>query len=179
MSIQLKLSPNIKTLKNINQEKSKQKSSTNKYNIQLLSSFGCDTSGKIKDCINFITKNNYIIYPVGNTIMIRELSFNDNDKDKLASITHLSKQNNIFMYQLPKNSQRITSLNVSQDKNTFIMSEELIDENNNIYSTISVFYLGKFNILNDKHIEPVRKIITDKYLNINSLSYLFNYNLFI
>ena len=170
MSIQLKLSPNIKTLKNITQEKSKQKSSTNKYHIQLLSSFGCDTSGKIKDCINFITKNNYIIYPVGNTIMIRELSFNDNDKDKLASITHLSKQNNIFMYQLPKNSQRITSLNVSQDKNTFIMSEELIDENNNIYSTISVFYLGKFNILNDKHIEPVRKVITDKYLNINSLS---------
>ena len=59
MSIQLKLSPNIKTLKNITQEKSKQKSSTSKYHIQLLSSFGCDTSGKIKDCINFITKNNY------------------------------------------------------------------------------------------------------------------------
>ena len=175
MSIQLKISSKIKSLKNIKpektKEKSKQKSSTYKYHSQLLSSFGCDTSGKIKECINFITKNNYIIYPVGNTIIIRELSFNDNDKDKLASIAHLSKQNNIYIHQLSKNSKRITSLNVSQDKNTFIISEELLNEkNNSMYSTITVYYLGKFNILNDKTIEPVRKIITDKYLNINSLS---------
>ena len=173
MSIQLKIAPKIKSLKNINQEKikekSKQKTSSNKYHTQLLSSFGCDTSGKIKDCINFITKNNYIIYPVGNIIIIREISFHDNDKDKLASITHLSKQNNIFIHQLPKNSKRITSLNASQDSNTFIISEELFDEKNNLYSTISIYYLGKFNILSDKTIEPVRKIITDKYLDYRSL----------
>ena len=99
MSIQLNISPDIKQLKNINEENLKRNSSLDKYHIQLLTSFGGDTSGKIKDCINFITRNDYIIYPVGNTVMIRELSFNDNDKEKLASITHLSKQNNIFINQ--------------------------------------------------------------------------------
>ena len=97
MSIQLKVSPKIK---NLGKEKTNQKLQNKKYHSQLLTSFGCDTSGKIKDCVNFISKNNYIVYAVGNTIMIRELSFNDNDRDKLASISNLSKQNNIFIHQL-------------------------------------------------------------------------------
>ena len=170
MSIQLNISPQTKQLKNINNEKPKQNLLLDKYHIQLLTSFGGDTSGNIKDCINFVTRNDFIIYAVGNTVMIRELSYNDNDKEKLASVTHLSKQNNIFIHQLSPKSKRITSLNVSKDKNSFILSEELEDENNNIYSTISVYFLGKFNILSDKYIEPARKIITDKYLNIHSLS---------
>ena len=173
MSIQLKISEKIKNLKYKNPEKSKekikQKKLQYKYHTELLTSFGCDTSGTFKDCINFITRNNYILYSVGNTIMIREISFNDNDKDKLISITHLSKQNNIFIHKLSPKSKKITSLNISQDKNTFIISEEH-EDNNKIYSIISVYYLGKFNILNDKYIEPVRKIITDKYININSLT---------
>ena len=80
MSIQLKVSPKIK---NLGKEKTNQKLQNKKYHSQLLTSFGCDTSGKIKDCVNFISKNNYIVYAVGNTIMIRELSFNDNDAVKV------------------------------------------------------------------------------------------------
>mgnify|MGYP002625949573 CR=1 FL=1 len=173
MSIPLKILPKTKTLK-INQEKPKEKlkpkSSLNTFHTQLLTSFGCDTSGAIKDCVNFITTNNYILYPVGNIIIIREISFNDNDKDKLASIRHLSKQNNIFIHQLSPQSKKITSLNVSQDKNTFIIAEVLEDENKKLFATISVYYLGQFNLMNEKKLEPVRKIITDKYLNFNSLS---------
>ena len=167
MSIQLKVSPKIK---NLGKEKTNQKLQNKKYHSQLLTSFGCDTSGKIKDCVNFISKNNYIVYASGNTIMIRELSFNDNDRDKLASISHLSKQNNIFIHQLSAKSKRVTSMHVSQDKNLLIISEELEDNNKNLYSTISIYYLGKFSILNDKKIEPIRKIITDQFININSLS---------
>ena len=167
MSIQLKVSPKIK---NLGKEKTNQKLQNKKYHSQLLTSFGCDTSGKIKDCVNFISKNNYIVYAVGNTIMIRELSFNDNDRDKLASISHLSKQNNSFIHQLSAKSKRVTSMHVSQDKKLLIISEELEDNNKNLYSTISIYYLGKFSILNDKKIEPVRKIITDQFININSLS---------
>ena len=167
MSIQLKASPKIK---NLGKERANQKSSNSKYHFKLLTSFGCDTSGKIKDCINFVTKNNYIVYAVGNNVIIRELSFNDNDKDTLASISHLSKQNNIFIHQLSPNSKRITSLNVSQDKNLLIITEELEDNNKNIFSTISIYFLAKFRVLNVKKIEPVRQIITDQFLNINSLS---------
>ena len=167
MSIQLKVSSKIK---NLGKEKPNQKSSNNKYHSKLLTSFGCDTSGKIKDCINFVTKNNYIAYAVGNNIIIRELSFTDNDKDTLASISHLSKQNNIFIHTLSPKSKRITSLNVSKDKNLLIVTEELEENNKNIYSTISMYYLGKFSILNDKKIEPIRKIITNQFININSLT---------
>ena len=167
MSIQLKVSSKIK---NLGKEKTNQKSTNSKYHFKLLTSFGCDTSGKIKDCINFVTKNNYIVYAVGNNVIIRELSFNDNDKDTLASISHLSKQNNIFIHQLSPNSKRITSLNVSQDKNLLIITEELEDNNKNLFSTISIYFLAKFRVLNEKKIEPVRQIITDQFLNINSLS---------
>ena len=179
MSIELKISPQIKNLKNISEKlddiqkkshKDKEKyQNLQKYRIQLLTSFGCNTSGNVQDCINFVTRNNYIIYNVGNSIIIREISFIDNDKDKLTSITHLSKQNNIFILQLSKYSKKITSMSVSSDKNIFILCEE-IEENKNKYSTISLYYLGKLSVLNDKNIEPIRKIITDKYTNFKSCS---------
>ena len=115
MSIELKISPKTKYLKNVipyksedsqnnhTKEKEIQKNKIpQKYCIKLLTSFGCNTSGSIQDCINFVTRNNYILYNVGNNIIIREISFIDNDKDKLTSITHLSKQNNIFILQLSK-----------------------------------------------------------------------------
>ena len=182
MSIELKTSSQTKYLKNIipdksfeenknaTKEKEKQKSKiSQKYCIKLLTSFGCNTSGSIQECINFVTKNNYILYNVGNNIIIREISFIDNDKDKLTSITHLSKQNNIFILQLSKNSKNITSMSVSNDKNIFVLCEE-IEENKNIYWTISLFYLGKLSVLNDTNIEPIRKIITNKYKNFKSCS---------
>ena len=180
MSIELKVSPQVKNLKNIisdesqdekkilTKEKSKSKNKQ-KYRIQLLTSFGCNTSGNIQDCINFVTRNNYIIYNVGNNIIIREISFIDNDKDKLTSITHLSKQNNIFILKLSKYSKKITSMSVSNDKNIFVLCEEM-EENNFIYSTISLYYLGKLSVLNDKSIEPIRKIVTNKYYNFKSCS---------
>ena len=165
MSIQLKIcSKNL-----IPENQKSKKESTFKYHTQVLTSFGANTSGEILDCMNFISRNNYIVYPVGNTIIIRELSYNDNDKDKLASITHLSKQNNIFIHKLSPFNKKINSTAVSQDKSIFILNEEL-EEKNKIYSTISIYYLGKFNILNEKSIEPIRKIITDKYFNFTSLS---------
>ena len=182
MSIELKISPKTKYLKNVipyksedsqnnhTKEKEIQKNKIpQKYCINLLTSFGCNTSGSIQDCINFVTRNNYILYNVGNNIIIREISFIDNDKDKLTSITHLSKQNNIFILQLSKNSKKITCMSVSNDKNIFVLCEE-IEENKNIYSTISLYYLGKLSVLNDKAIEPIRKIITNKYKNYKSCS---------
>ena len=180
MSIELKTSPKVKYLKNIipekidenqnntEREKEKQKSKVSqKYCIKLLTSFGCNTSGSIQDCINFVTRNNYILYNVGNNIIIREISFIDNDKDKLTTIVHLSKQNNIFILQLSKYSKKVTSMSVSNDKNIFILCEE-IEENKNIYSTISLYYLAKLSVINDKNIEPIRKIITNKYSNFTS-----------
>ena len=182
MSIELKISRHPKNLKNItfpkpeedpkNQTKDKDKPKSKvsqKYCIKLLTSFGCNTTGLIQDCINFVTRNNYILYTVGNNIIIREISFIDNDKDKLTSITHLSKQNNIFILQLSKNSKKVTSMSVSNDKNIFVLCEE-IEENKTIYSTISLYYLGKLSVLNDKTIEPIRKIITNKYNNFKSCS---------
>ena len=183
MSIELKISPHKKYLKNIiltkqeedqkNQTKDKEKQKSKisqKYSIKLLTSFGCNTSGSIQDCINFITRNNYILYTVGNNIIIREISFIDNDKDRLTSITHLSKQNNIFILQLSKYSKKVTSMSVSNDKNIFVLCED-IEENKNIYSTISLYYLGKLSVLNDKNIEPIRKVITNKYKNFKSCSF--------
>ena len=182
MSIELKISPKINHLKNLIplkteisqnnhlKEKDTQKSKiSQKYCIKLLTSFGCNTSGTIQDCVNFVTRNNYILYNVGNNIIIREISFIDNDKDKLTSIIHLSKQNNIFILQLSKNSKKVTCMSVSNDKNIFILCEEM-EENKNKYSTISLYYLGKLSVLNDKTIEPIRKIITNKYKNFKSCS---------
>ena len=140
-----------------------------KYRIHLLTSFGCDTSGMIKDCINFITTNNYILYYLGNNIIIREISFNANDEDKTASIRHFPKQNKILVLKLSKKSKKVTSMSVSDDKNIFVLCEE-IEENQKTYSTISLYYLGKLNILNNYNLEPIRKIITDKYCNFKSCS---------
>ncbi len=173
MSIELKISPQIKNLKNLTTEKFQKnydkEKDNKKYQIQLLTSFGCNTSGEIQECINFVTRNNYIIYNVGNCIIIREISFIDNDKDKLTSITHLSKQNNIFILKLSKYSKKITSMSVSSDKNIFVLCEE-IEEKNKKYSSISLYYLGKLSVLNDKTLEPIRKIMTDKYSNFKSCS---------
>ena len=180
MSIQLNISPQIKNLKNIiyqkpegnqqNLSKEKNKSSNpQKYRIHLLTSFGCDTSGMIQDCINFITTNNYILYYLGNNIIIRELSFFDNKESKIASIRYFPKQNKILVLKLSKKSKKVTSMSVSDDKNIFVLCEE-IEENQKTYSTISLYYLGNLNILNESNIEPIRKIITDKYCNFKSCS---------
>lgn len=180
MSIKLEISPQIKNLKNIIHQKSEEEQQNlskknnksknpQKYRIHLLTSFGCDTSGMIQDCINFITTNNYILYYLGNNIIIREISFIYNDADKLASIRHYQKQNKILVLKLSKNSKRVTSMSVSDDKNIFVLCEE-IEENQKKYSTISLYYLGKLSILSDNNIEPIRKIITDRYCNFKSCS---------
>ena len=180
MSIKLKISPQIKNLKNITHQKpeenqqnlSKEKNklkNPQKYRIHLLTSFGCDTSGIIQDCINFITTNNYILYYLGNNIIIRELSFIDSKEDKPTSLKYLPKQNKILVLKLSKKSKKVTSMSVSDDKNIFILCEE-IEENEKTYSTISLYYLGNLNILNESNIEPIRRIITDKYCNFRSCS---------
>ena len=115
MSIELKVSPNIKILKNMISDNSKEgqnnssKENENpkskkaqKYSIKLLTSFGCNTSGLIQDCINFVTRNNYILYNVGNNIIIREISFIDNDKDQLNQLLIYQSKIIILSYNYPK-----------------------------------------------------------------------------
>ena len=92
--------------------------------LDIINAFGADTQSDLGQPINFITKNNYILYKVGHVIMIREITMNDNNDRKLISITSQSKQNNIQFIYLEKNSKKVTSMTISNEKSVFILCEE-------------------------------------------------------
>ena len=161
-------------INNNNNNNNKEKILNSKLEIKLdiINAFGADTQSDLGQPINFITKNNYILYKVGHVIMIREITMDDNNDRKLISIASQSKQNNLQFIYLEKNSKKITSMTISNEKSVFILCEET-EEN---YGTISLFYLAKINFNNVIIHEPKRKIITDKYYNFRSVSISHNGN---
>ena len=157
---------------NNNNIKEKKINSNIEITLDIINAFGADTQSDLGQPINFITKNNYILYKVGHVIMIREITMNDNNERKLISISSQSKQNNIQFIYLEKNSKKVTSMTISNEKSVFILCEET-EEN---YATISLYYLAKINFNNITIYEPKRKIITDKYYNFRCVSISHNGN---
>ena len=175
MSLDLDINPNILDFKNMQfienvNDNENENLSSQKYSINILSAFGGNTSGDIQQSVSFITKNNYILYNAGQNIIIREISLINNDKEKLTAITHLSKQNNIFILKLSQNCKSITSMEISSDKNIFILCENHEIDNKKL-SIISLYYFKSLSLVNDKKIEPIRKIITDEYSNFISCNF--------
>lgn len=176
MSIELKKNEK-KELKNINKNNSnefddnsyKKKILEQKYRVDIIDAFGANTSDNIDNPVNFITNNNYIIYNVGYHILIKEYPPNN---DQILSEKEMNKQSNSFFIYTSHNSKKITSISVSNDKNNFMISEEIEEEGGKKkYSTISIYNLSKINILNYYLLEPSRKIITDKYYNFKSINF--------
>ena len=138
-----------------------------KYKIDIIDVFGANTNDKIDNPVNFISHNNYIIYNAGNHIVIRDCPPNE---DEILSEKEINIQSNSFFIYLSPFLKKITSISVSNDKNNFVICEDL-EKDENIYSSISMYYLGKLNILTYYIIEPTRKIITDKYYNFKSINF--------
>ena len=138
-----------------------------KYKIDIIDAFGANTSDKLDSPVNFITHNNYLIYNVGYHIVIKDCPPNE---DEILSEKEINKQSNSFFIYLSPYLKKITSISVSNDKNNFVISEEL-EKDEAKYSSISMYYLGKLNILTYYIIEPTRKIITDQYYNFKSMNF--------
>ena len=145
----------------------KEKIMEQKYKIDIIDAFGANTNDNLDNPVNFISHNNYIIYNVGYHILIKDSPPNE---EELLSEKEINKQSNGFFIYLSPYLKKITSLSVSNDKNNFIICEEL-EKNETKFSSISMYYLGKLNILTYYIIEPTRKIITDEYINFKSLNF--------
>ena len=130
--------------------------------LDIINAIGADTSEMYHEPVSYITNNKFIIYPVGHHILIRDISTNDP-----------SRHNNMNFIYLEKESNKITSLSVSQEKSIFILSEETNQQS----STISLYYLGKINFESVTIFKPKRKIITNKYSNFTSCSFTSEGNL--
>ena len=145
----------------------KKKIMEQKYKIDIIDAFGANTSDNLDNPVNFISHNNYLIYNVGYHILIKDSPPNE---EEILSEKEINKQSNSFFIYLSPYLKRITTLSVSNDKNNFIICEEL-EKDKIKYSTISMYYLGKLNILTYYIIEPTRKIISDQYYNFKSMNF--------
>lgn len=141
---------------------SSSKRNQSELKLDIINAIGADTNTPYKNPVSYITKNRYILYPVGHHILIRDITTNDP-----------SRHNNINFIYLEKESARVTSLSVSQDKSIFILCEETNVQS----STISLYFLGKINFENVTIYKPKRKIITNKYSNLKSCSFTSEGNL--
>ena len=157
---------NLKTENEQINEETKEKHNPH-FSIDIINAFGANCSSSLGEPVNFISKNKYIIYNVGKHIIYRELSYNDNTTRTLAPISSQSKQTNLNLIYLDKNSKEITSLNVSQEKSLFAICENLEDN----LSTITIYFLAKINFKKVVLYQPSRKIITDKYCNFKNVSF--------
>ena len=138
-----------------------------KYKMDIIDAFGINTNDNLDNPINFISHNNYLIYNVGYHILIKD---SPPDEDEILTEKEMNKQSNSFFIYLSSYLKRITSLSVSNDKNNFAICEEL-EKDEKLYSSITMYYLGKLNILTYYIIEPTRKIITDIYYNFKSINF--------
>ena len=137
------------------------------FSIDIINAFGANCSSSLGEPVNFISKNKYIIYNAGRHLIYRELSYNDNTTQTLAPLSSQSKQTNLNLIYLDKNSKEITSLNVSEEKSLFAICENLEDN----LSTITIYFLAKINFKKVVLYQPSRKIITDKYCNFKNISF--------
>ena len=139
-----------------------------KYKIDIIDALGASTDDKNGTPFNFLTQNNYIIYKVGQHLIIKDCPPNDED---IYSEQEMNKQANSFFIYLPPESKRITSMQVSLDRNNFVLGEEIEDNNGKKYSTISVYTMDKLDIETFYMMTPARKIITDKFNNFRSINF--------
>ena len=114
-----------------------------KYKMDIIDAFGINTNDNLDNPINFISHNNYLIYNVGYHILIKD---SPPDEDEILTEKEMNKQSNSFFIYLSSYLKRITSLSVSNDKNNFAICEEL-EKDEKLYSSITMYYLGKLNIL--------------------------------
>ena len=138
-----------------------------KYKIDIIDAFGANTSDNLDNPVNFISHNNYIVYNAGYHILIRDCPPNE---EEILTEKEINVQSNSFFIYLSPYLKKITSISVSNDKNNFAICEDL-EKDETKYSSISMYYLGKLNILSYYIVEPTRKIITDKYYNFKSINF--------
>ena len=163
-------SPEDATLENIQsyEQKKKEFMMEQKYKIDMIDALGASTSDNKNSPFNFITSNNYIIYNVGHHIIIKDCPSNEED---IYSEKEMTKQANSFFIYISPQTKKITSMQVSSDKINFVIAEEVEENKDNKYSTISLYSFDKLDIETFYMITPVRKIITDKYYNFKSLNF--------
>ena len=135
-----------------------------KYKIDIIDVFGANTSDNLDNPVNFISHSNYIVYNAGYHILIRDCPPNE---EEILTEKEINVQSNSFFIYLSPYLKKITS---SSDKNNFAICEDL-EKDETKYSSISMYYLGKLNILSYYIVEPTRKIITDKYYNFKSINF--------
>ena len=124
--------------------------------IDIINAFGADTSPNLLDPICYLTSKNIVIYPVGHHIQIRDLSSTDE-----------TKINNVQFIYLESDSEKITAMNVSPEKNVLVLCEN----STRGYCTISVYYLAKIFFDTVTIYKPKRKIFTNKFYNFTSCSF--------
>ena len=149
-------------------QKKKELMMEQKYKIDMIDALGASTSDNNGTPFNFITLNNYIIYKVGRHIIIKDCP---SEQDEIYSEKEMNKQSNSFFIYISPFSKKITSMQVSLDKNNFAIAEEIEENPKNKYSTISLYSFDKLNIETFYMITPARKILTDKYNNFKSINF--------
>ena len=139
-----------------------------KYKIDMIDALGASTNDSLGVPFNFITQNNYLIYNVGRHIIIKDCPPNEED---IYTENEMNKQANSFFIYLSKETNKITSMQVSLDRNNFVIGEEIEENIDKKYSTISVYNLDKLDIETFYMITPSRKIMTDKFYNFKSINF--------
>ena len=149
-------------------QKKKELMMEQKFKIDMIDAIGASTTDNNGTPFNFITMNNYIIYKVGRHIIIKDCP---SEEEEIYSEKEMNKQSNSFFIYISQYSKKITSMEVSLDKNNFAIAEEIEENPKNKYSTISLYSFDKLNIETFYMITPARKILTDKYYNFKSINF--------
>ena len=139
-----------------------------KYKVDFIDALGASTTDAIGIPFNFISHSNFIIYKVGRHLIIKDCP---PDNEVIFTEKEMNKQGNSFFIYLSPETKKVTSMQVSFDKNNFVISEEIEDNTGKNYSSISMYYMDKLNIETFYMITPTRKIMTDKFYNFRSLNF--------
>ena len=139
-----------------------------KYKVDFIDALGASTTDSIGVPFNFISHNNFVIYKVGRHLIIKDCP---PDKDIIFTEKEMNKQRNSFFIYLSPETKKVTSMQVSLDKNNFVIAEEIEENNGNTYSSISVYNMDKLDIETFYVITPIRKIMTDKFYNFKSINF--------
>ena len=139
-----------------------------KYKVDVIDALGASTNDKKGVPFNFLTINNYIIYNVGRHIIIKDCP---PDEEEIYSEKEMNKQSNSFFIYISPDSKKITSMQVSLDRNNFVIGEEIEEEKGINYSSISIYSMDNLDIETFYLITPVRKIMTNKFYNFKSINF--------
>ena len=149
-------------------KKKKEQMMEQKYKVDVIDALGATTNDKKGIPFNFLTINNYIIYNVGRHIIIKDCPPNE---EEIYSEKEMNKQSNSFFIYISPESKKITSMQVSLDRNNFVIGEEIEEEKGINYSSISLYSMDNLDIETFYLITPVRKIMTNKFYNFKSINF--------